>query len=121
MKPEHLHILQHALGVDQYGRGTQYRNHFVTDPTGRDGVLCEELVAMGYMHNGGSSRELTGGMTFYAVTAAGEKAMRYASPAPPKLSRAKQRYDQYLSEDSDLSFGEWLKQLKTRRPFWSLT
>ena len=29
MTPEQLHILQHALGVDKFGLGEQYRNHYV--------------------------------------------------------------------------------------------
>lgn len=42
-----LRILQHSLGLDQYGAGRQYRNHFVTGE-GSDGFpLCRELVAEG--------------------------------------------------------------------------
>ncbi|MHB0986236.1 MAG: hypothetical protein ACYC05_11690 [Sulfuricella sp.] len=31
-----LHILQHSLGLDKYGDGNQYRNHFVTGPGSTD-------------------------------------------------------------------------------------
>lgn len=47
MNPEQLQILQHSLGVDQYGHGQQYRNHFCAG--GADEAICRELVAMGYM------------------------------------------------------------------------
>ena len=45
--PAQLEILQHALGVDQYGRGEMYRNHFCAG--GDDEATCRELVEMGYM------------------------------------------------------------------------
>lgn len=47
MTPTQLQILQHALGVDEFGRGKQYRNHFCAG--GADEVICRELVALGYM------------------------------------------------------------------------
>lgn len=43
-----LHILQHSLGLDQYGRGRQYRNHFATTPESSDGSRIAELVALGF-------------------------------------------------------------------------
>ena len=42
-----LEILQHALGVDQYGRGDMRRNHFCAG--GDDVPDCAELVCLGYM------------------------------------------------------------------------
>lgn len=119
MKPEHLDILQHTLGADKYGRREHERNQFVTHPETDYGQLCCELVALGLMRDFGNLGELTGGDNLYRATDAGIEAMRDASPAPPKASRSKRRYDQYLSEDSGLSFGEWLKALKNREPFWS--
>ena len=47
MSPEQLQILQHSLGVDQYGQGEMYRNHFCAGDA--DEPICRELVAMGYM------------------------------------------------------------------------
>lgn len=34
--------------------------------------------------------------------------------SPSSFARSSNRYSQYLSEDSSLSFGEWLRQLKHR-------
>ena len=65
-----LSILQHALGVDEYGRGNQYRNHFVANPETDDYVLCRKLVESGLMVSRGSSA-LTGGGTCFVVTPKG--------------------------------------------------
>ncbi len=118
MNSTHLHILQHALGVDQYGCNPHrpnsddefgcYRNRFITSPTCPDGLLCQELATLGHMHDHGPQR-LAGGMHYYTVTQAGYDAMRAASPAPPKVSRSKARYARYRSM-SDLfdSFKDFL-------------
>lgn len=107
---QQLRFLQHSLGCDQYGRGEQSRNHFVTDESGRDGEVCLQLVAMGLMSNDGP-RALCGGMSVFHVTAEGKEQMRSQSPSPPppeKLSRGKRKYRDYLSADSGLKFREWL-------------
>lgn len=103
MKTEQLHILQHSLGVDQYGLGTMYRNHYVGGEQ-----ECRPLVALGFMIERPAS-ELTGGDPLFQVTDAGKRAVREESPKPPKLTRSKQRYLRFLREDSSLKFGEWLK------------
>lgn len=101
-----LHILQHSLGVDRYGRGTQYRNHFVA---GFDDLEnCRELVRLGFMVERPAS-VLTGGDPVFFVTDAGKRAMRELSPKPPKLTRSQKRYRAWLDSDSGYSFGEWLK------------
>ena len=104
MTPAQLQILQHALGVDEYGQGKQYRNHFCAG--GDDEAACRELVAMGYMET--FERPY---LPYYncTVTEAGKTAMAAESPAPPKLTRSQQRYRLFLSHDSGLRFGEWLK------------
>ncbi len=38
MTPRQLEILQHALGVDKYGQGDMYRNHFCAG--GDDEAVC---------------------------------------------------------------------------------
>lgn len=48
-KNELLHILQHALGRDVYGRGTDYRNHYCAGPGHHSFDLCREAVAAGLM------------------------------------------------------------------------
>lgn len=104
MTPEQLHILQHSLGCDQYGRGTMYRNRYVSDPNHN----LESLVRQGWLQDHGSYKEF-GGMHFYSVTEPGVTAMKAASPYPPKLNRDKRRYQAFLDSDSGLRFGEWLK------------
>ena len=108
MTGEHLHTLQHALGVDQYGRGEHYRNRFVTGPGSNDFQICVELCDLGLMMDHGPQRIAAGDHCF-TVTEEGKKAMSENSPNPPKVSRSKQRYLDYLSADTDFSFGEWLK------------
>lgn len=99
-----LEILQHALGVDQYGQGEMYRNHFCAG--GDDESTCRELVALGYMET--FERPY---LPYYncTVTDTGIFAMLSESPQAPKLSRAQKRYRRFLDADSGLSFIEWLK------------
>jgi hypothetical protein len=108
MNAAQLHVLQHSLGVDQYGRGRQYRNHFVTGPGTTDYPRCMELVDAGFMTRR-AGNELSGGDYIFTVTLAGIRAVAEHSPAPPRLTRSQQRYEDFLSADCDLSFGEWLK------------
>lgn len=113
MNPDLLHILQHSLGVDQYGRGTQYRNRFITGPGSIDFPKCQELVELGLMQNHGAW-SITGGDYLFTVTDKGKIAMHRNSPEPPKLSASQQRYKQFLKSDSGLSFIEWLRYEKSR-------
>lgn len=104
MTPQQLQILQHALGVDEHGQGKQYRNHFCAGEN--DKTVCQELVAMGYMET--FERPY---LPYYncMVTDAGKAAMLAESPKPPKLTRSQVRYRLFLSHDSGMRFGEWLK------------
>lgn len=115
MKPELLQILQHSLGVDEHGLGNQYRNRFVTGPEGGDFQLCRELCRQGFMLDHGP-KTMTGGMHFFSVTVEGIVAMRDASPKPPKISLARRRYLDFLSEDGSIPFGKWLKLRAGRKP-----
>lgn len=106
MNAEQLHIVQHSLGCDEFGRSTTpmryendgcfgyYRNRFVTDPKSEDGQQCEELRRLGFMHSHGE-QALAGGMTCYSVTLEGVSAMVQHSPKPPKLTRSQQRFARY--------------------------
>lgn len=38
--------------------------------------------------------------------------------SPAEFDRSARRYDAYLREDSDLPFGEWLRELKYRKSWW---
>jgi hypothetical protein len=90
---EQLQVLQHSVGADQYGRGGDNRNFFGTDKAGRDGQICESLVAMGLMRSRGPV-ELCHGEHVYHVTDAGVQ--------------------RFVEADSGCNFREWLG-IKNRR------
>lgn len=104
-----LHILQHALGLDQYGRGREYRNRFVTGPGTTDYPACVRLTEQGLMIRR-VGNELTGGDDCFFVTDAGRAYVRKVSPAPPKLTRDQKRYRDFLAADSGMTFIEWLQR-----------
>lgn len=115
VNPRLLEILQHSLGVDRYGRGEFYRNHFVAG--GQDEPLCEELVAMRFMRKhsrrGGDGDELTGGMPCYIVTDAGKGAMLRHSPKPPKSKRTQafDSWERYCEAFNRIPFSQFLKEV----------
>ena len=106
-----LHIMQHSLGLDKYGLGNQYRNHFDTGPVSDDFDNCMSLVEMGLMERH-SPNELTGGDYCFTVTSTGIGYVALNSPAPPskpKLTRSQKRYREYLEADwYSESFADWL-------------
>jgi hypothetical protein len=108
-----LHILQHSLGLDQYGQGNQYRNRFFTGPGSSDFADCNALVEAGLMRDDGAQKMCAGDHFFY-VTEAGIKQVEIQSPSPPKIFRSKRRYLEWLDADCGMKFGDWLK-LKSRR------
>ena len=108
MDSKQLHILQHSLGLDQYGRGSTYRSHFVTGEGSDDHAECMALVEAGYM-GVRKNHPLAGGDDGFWVTEAGKLAAVANSPAPPKVSRSKQRYLDYLAYDSSMTFIEYLR------------
>jgi hypothetical protein len=123
MTPEQLHILQHALGCDEYGQNDHpetrsgpdhlpyYRNHFCAG--GKDEATCEELVRLGYMEQHATTKWLP--YFNCSVTKAGIAAMKEASPRPPKLSRSQKRYREFLRADCSMTFREWIGSEKERR------
>lgn len=114
MDASQLQILQHTLGLDEYGRGTMYRNRFVTDAGGKDHPICMTLVDLGFMTRR-ANVELFGGADIFTVTEIGKRAAVAESPAPPKLTAGQQRYRAYLAADSCWSFGDWLKMKSRHR------
>lgn len=104
-----LHILQHSLGLDQYGRGIRYRNHYCTGPESDDFADCRALAEQGLMIDHGP-RKMFGGAHLFSVTPEGDDYISQHSPAPPKLTRGQQRYRDYLKvADCFESFGDYLK------------
>lgn len=106
VNPKQLEILQHSLGLDKYGQGTMYRNHFCAG--GSDEVVCRELIALGYM----IQHRTTEMLPYFncSVTDAGKEAVKRESPHPPKLTRSQKRYQEFLRADNGMKFGEYLKR-----------
>lgn len=102
---EQLHILQHSLGVDEYGQGPMYRNQFCAG--GDDERICRELIVMGYMQQ----HQTTDWLPYFncSVTTEGRAAARRESPKPPLLTRSQRRYREFLRGSGEMKFGEWLK------------
>jgi len=114
MTPQELHILQHSLGLDQYGRGTFYRNHFCTGEGSLDHPSCMALVEQGFMVRRANVK-MFGGDDLFAVTDLGRAAVVAQSPAPPKLSPGKQRYEDWLAADCSMTFIEWIRWKDAQR------
>lgn len=108
MTAKQLEILQHALGVDQYGctpKGfSEYtRNHFCAGSD--DEADCRELVKMGF------AKQFTASFLPYFniyVSIEGMKQMHANSPKPPRLTRSPKRYRDFLEAALGISFREWL-------------
>jgi hypothetical protein len=108
-----LHILQHAIGRDQYGHprsasNPEFRNHFCTGPGSKDYDACMALVGDGLMTRRAGSA-ISGGDDIFYVTDAGRAYVREHSPKPPKLTRSQRRYQAFLDADFGDTFGEWLR------------
>jgi hypothetical protein len=103
-----LQILQHALRVDQFGRGEQHRSHFVTGPGSDDHPTCMALTERGLMRRWDGATLEFGGDDFFRVTNAGGAFVAEHSPPPPKLTRSQRRYQRYLDADCSLTFRERL-------------
>jgi hypothetical protein len=119
LTPTQLHILQHSLGLDQYGRGREYRNHFVTGPGSHDFADCEALVD-GLCMTVRRNLPLAGGSgnNCYTVTDWGRMKMHEQSPSPPKLSKAKKRYHEWMASGEcypDWNFSDWLRYKQKRK------
>lgn len=70
-----LHVLQHALGRDEYGQRKKhltedYRNHYVAGVGHHSRHLCDEAVRLGLMEPNPES-DLSGGDKWFHVTDAG--------------------------------------------------
>jgi hypothetical protein len=107
-----LHILQHTLGLDQYGRGKEYRNHFCAGVN--DEKVCRELVEMGCMQQ----HQTTKLLPYFncSVTDWGRMKMHEQSPEPPRLSKSKKRYLEYIEvADCFESFRHWLAYKQHRK------
>lgn len=111
-----LNILRHSIGYDDHG-GDRYpnarsmderRNHFVTSPKDKDGILCQELVAAGYMQDHGPATMVGSSNHLYQVTEEGRAVVLLHKPIPPRMTPSKRRYQQFLDADCGRPFREWL-------------
>ena len=109
-----LQIIQHSLGLDQYGRGEMYRNRFVAGPGHRNQPEIDQLVAEGLMEDcsGQVHPSLLGeGARLFCVTDAGIEWVKSNSPKPPRRTKAQERYRRFLKWgdcfDSFLDFCRW--------------
>ena len=105
-----LHILQHSLGVGDYGDKPSFRNHFGTGPGGDDWGHCMTLVGQGLMVQL-RGNALTGGSDLFKVTPRGVDYVALNSPKrppQPKLTRSQQRYQDYRRSEFSGSFAEYL-------------
>ena len=102
-----LQIIQLSLGVEQYGRGDMYRNHFC--PGGKDLETCKELESDGLMRS--RPDPFVPDRLVFHVTDKGKNWMFENSPKPPRRTKSQKRYEAFLGEDDcrGLTFGEWLK------------
>ena len=99
-------ILRHALGVGHGGWEPSHRNHFATGNGSAAPPHSNALAQRGPLPHH-PARALAGGDHVFCVTRAGRIA---AIAAPPKLTPGQRRYAAYLSEDSGVSFGDWLRR-----------
>jgi len=110
MRDNKLQILQHSLGLDQYGEGMRNRNHFVTGPGGQDFKDCNALVGMGLMKDHGITG-ISGGDNVFTVTPAGIDYVALNSPVrppAPKLTRSQLRYQEFFHNDGYDSFADFI-------------
>lgn len=124
MTPKWLHILQHSLGLDQYGQPPEgrrpcpdddypgcYRNNYLIGPESPDFYLLRELVEAGLMMDRGA-QECYGGMHVFHVTQAGYDAVKQHSPRPPRLTKAQRRWRHFRDVREvapGLTFGDYLR------------
>jgi hypothetical protein len=104
-----LHILQHSVGINEYGEGTRYRNHFVTSPGSKDFDDCRALVVKGFMVER-PGNALSGGPDafIFSVTTEGGAFMDAHARVRKPLTRGQQRYQSWVKADCGLTFGQWL-------------
>lgn len=109
---EILALLQHALGLDKFGRATEGgRSHFVACENSDDIQTCRAAASRGLMVEHAPS-ELSGGNPIFIVTSDGRKHVSVSSPKPPRMTPGQRRYRLWLDVADafpDMQFGDWLR------------
>lgn len=107
-----LHVLQHSLGRNEFGKNPHgrpdYRNHYCAGEGHHSFAACREAVALGLMREHLPS-EISGGDSVFVVTDAGKAYVLENSPSEPSRTRGQDRYRRYLAADCSLTFIEWLR------------
>lgn len=104
----HLEIMRHALGLQDDGSGSEYRNYYYTQDS--DPVLCA-MVEAGLMYRANTMEQ---GMRYFVVTLEGRDLARTVDPKPAVSKRrelSRSRYEQYL-EIADLIDGGFREYLR---------
>lgn len=68
MNSNHLHILQHALGLNQYGEGKLFRNYYCVVNKSREHRACKAMVKDEVMEE---IKNISGRYTVFKVTPKG--------------------------------------------------
>lgn len=101
--PQQIHLLQHTLGLQSNIR-VPYRNHFVAGTGHHEMDELEALEKLGFMERVHTPSFCDKDDIVFAATDAGRTlAMDNLQPEPQRT-----RYDNFLSYDGCLSFGEYL-------------
>ena len=84
MTERQLHIIQHSVGADKFGRGSFYRNHYCASSEMLP--ICQQLVEMGLMRqmersNSDVQGSFSSAYTTFEVTEKGFEAMMNESAA----------------------------------------
>lgn len=106
-------VLLHTLGLTR--SHLAYRNHYVAGEGHHSMHHLRALVADGLMEQRTAPGFLAQGDQVFAATDKG-KAYAYQVKAhnTPKLTRSQKRYRRWLEEDSEQSFGDWLRSGASR-------
>lgn len=104
---EQLHILRHSLGLDDTGRGREYRNHYAIATSCSGWPEVQALIEKGLMKDTGVV-PMWGELHGVVVTEAGKEAARQLD-SMPMLTLGQRRWRAWLHADNGLTFGEWLK------------
>jgi hypothetical protein len=113
---QQVDLLHHTLGLS-VDRREPYRNHFVADEGHHDMPNLQALLALGLMALSPTPKFCNASDIVFHVTDAGKALAIEMLPPVPKLTRSQQRYEDFLSEDCDMRFGEWLRAQKHRRAY----
>jgi len=104
-----VHILRHALGINDDGHGNEYRNYFTSGPDCDNFAMLREMVAAGLMVE--RSSDMLGSLSVFHCTENGKELARRDVVPAQKLTRSQKRYRAFLASPTAAPFGDWLRGL----------